>query len=76
MFHTTTLVLCKTGVGVSESSRVAARSQLSPFSKSKAETQGQLSRRRGISNTPRSSSPDLRDSQNFTITSVELDESS
>jgi hypothetical protein len=30
-FHTTTLVLCKTGVGVFESSRVAARSQLSHF---------------------------------------------
>ena len=31
-FHTTTLVLCKTGVGVFESSRVAARSQLLPLS--------------------------------------------
>jgi hypothetical protein len=30
-FHTTTLVLCKTGVGVFESSRVSARSQLSPL---------------------------------------------
>jgi hypothetical protein len=38
--------------------------------------QDQLSRRHGISETPWSSSPDSRDSQNCTATSVELDESS